>query len=167
MSRFVIRRADLPAEAALLTELIRRSFATVAEEFGFTPENAPVFPAFLAETKLHEIAGRGAVFYVACEGETVAGCVAIERASGSLFYLEKLAVPQAYRHFGLGRMLMDHAFSEAAQQGAERISIAVVYDNRVLVKWYEDYGFAVTEVKKFDHLPFTVCYMEKGVPVNG
>ena len=35
-----------PEEAPACVQLIRESFNTVAQEFGFTPENAPRFTAF-------------------------------------------------------------------------------------------------------------------------
>ena len=35
-----------PNQLALCAQLIRESFRTVAEEFGFTSENAPRFTAF-------------------------------------------------------------------------------------------------------------------------
>jgi hypothetical protein len=31
----------------------------------------------------------------------------------------------------------------------------------VLKQWYQRQGFIVTEIKRFPHLPFTVCLMEK------
>ena len=40
----MLQAADLPA----CLEVIRKSFATVAEEFGLTPENCPTHTSFVA-----------------------------------------------------------------------------------------------------------------------
>lgn len=32
-----------------------------------------------------------------------------------------------------------------------------------LVRWYERQGFSITGTRKFAHLPFVVCFMEKSV----
>ena len=40
-----IRREDIPE----CVRVIRRSFQSVADEFGFTPENAPRFVAFATD----------------------------------------------------------------------------------------------------------------------
>ena len=41
------------------------------------------------------------------------------------------------------------------------MEILIVYENRVLIRWYEGFGFVHTGVKKFDFFPFTCGYMEK------
>ena len=44
--KYIMIRTITAEEIPVCTGLIRESFATVAEEFGFTPENAPRFTAF-------------------------------------------------------------------------------------------------------------------------
>jgi ribosomal protein S18 acetylase RimI-like enzyme len=34
-------------------------------------------------------------------------------------------------------------------------------ENTRLKRWYEGYGFRETAVKKYPHLPFTVCEMDR------
>ena len=36
------------------------------------------------------------------------------------------------------------------------------YDHQ-LVRWYERHGFGITGTRKFAHLPFVVCFMERRV----
>ena len=123
--------------------VIGESFATVAEEFGLTEANCPTNPAFIREERL-------------------AGCVAVE-AKGDVAYIEKLAVLPAYRHRGLGKRLVDAAMEYAGVMGCGTVSIGIIDENRVLKEWYRGMGFEVTEIKRFDHLPFRVCMMERKI----
>ncbi len=81
-----------------------------------------------------------------------------------LYYIEKLAVLPEDRHSGFGRMLMDLALDHVRERGGKTISISLIDENRVLKRWYQDYGFVETEVRRFEHPPFAVCFMEKRVP---
>ena len=47
--------------------------------------------------------------------------------------------------------------------GSGTICIGAMYENRKLVRWYERQGFSITGTRKFAHLPFVVCFMEKSV----
>jgi GNAT superfamily N-acetyltransferase len=163
----IVEVLDEPLLSACVP-VIRAAFQTVADELGLTRENSPTNPAFMTPEWLGKSRDRGVRMFalLASEGGARApvGFVALERSPRpGLFYLERLAVLPALRHRGLGRRLMDHAFAEARAAGAERVSIGLVDEHAVLKRWYLDYGFAVTGTKRFDHLPFTVCFMEKAV----
>lgn len=43
---------------------------------------------------------------------------------------------------------------------ANKIKIGIVEENTILKEWYEKIGFVHTGTKKFEHLPFTVGFME-------
>ena len=153
---------------AACVPVIRAAFQTVADDFGLTEQNAPTNPAFMTPERLRKERGRGVRMFALLEGEgdgaVPVGFVALERSRREReLYLERLAVLPALRHRGYGRALMDHAFAEARAAGAERISIGVVDEHGVLKRWYLDYGFAETGSKRFEHLPFTFCFMEKAV----
>jgi ribosomal protein S18 acetylase RimI-like enzyme len=151
--------ADFEASAAV----IRESFMTVAEEFGLTRENAASNGAFLEADKLKELSDKGiALFDVFEEGELI-GFVALEDAGSGVFYLEKLAVMPGARHNGIGRRILDFAAEYVRSHCGKTISIAIIDENKVLKRWYEDYGFAGTQIKTYPHLPFTVCFMSFSV----
>lgn len=156
-----IRPLDLTVDLDRAIEVIHRAFGTVAEEFGYTPENAPTFPAFIPAIVLTEMASKGAKFFGAFEGETLAGTVAVESAHDGLFYLERLAVLPEYRHSGAGKLLMDRAFDEVRRLGGKKVSIAIVDENAVLKDWYIRYGFVPVETKRYERLPFAVTFMKK------
>ena len=88
---------------------------------------------------------------------------ALKRKDEATFYLEKLAVAPWSRNRGYGGALVAHAVEEVRRAGGGTISIGAMYENRKLVRWYERQGFSITGTRKFAHLPFVVCFMEKGV----
>lgn len=147
---------------AELHRVITLSFKTVADDFGFTEENAPKNPAFRPIADLENMMDSGVDFFAAYENGVMAGCIAIQQnpKDDRMFFLERLAVLPEYRHRGFGKLLLDRASEECKIRGAEVISIGIVDENTELKDWYARSGFAVTGVKKFDHLPFTVCFME-------
>lgn len=75
--------------------------------------------------------------------------------------LNNLAVLPEYRHLGIGKELVDYAITYAKNiLGANKIKIGIVEENTILKEWYEKIGFVHTGTKKFEHLPFTVGFME-------
>ena len=141
-------------------EIVRRSFRTVAEELNLTPDNAPTHPSFITLEQLEELRKKGLVFYGYFLEDMQVGFVAIEKADDSLYYLEKLAVLPEYRHNGYGRELVQFVLDRAVETGAEKLSIGIIYEQTVLKDWYRDIGFRETGTRKFEHLPFTVGFME-------
>lgn len=148
---------------AVITLVIRRAFITVADEFGLTKENAPKNPAFLDNEAMEKMRDKGAVMFGAYEGDVCIGFVAAQKAGDGTFYMERLAVLPERRHTGTGRMLMDTVFDYVRENGGTRVSIGLINENTRLKRWYVQYGFTETGLKHFDHLPFTVCFMEKPV----
>ena len=157
--RILTRTSDLEAAARVL----REANATVAEDLGFTRENAPTNPAFTEAGTLAQELTHDREFYVLEADNEIAGIVAIEKAPNEdgLYYIERLAVLPKHRHKGYGSLLMDYAAERAAEKRGRRVSIAIINENTVLKNWYITLGFEETGIRKFDHLPFTVCFMQK------
>jgi ribosomal protein S18 acetylase RimI-like enzyme len=144
-----------------LVDLIRRACATVAEQFGLTPENCPKSPAFYTIGRLEEDIDRGVQYYLLEDAAEVRGCVALERAKPDICYLERLAILPEHRSKGFGTALVRHAFTEAAVLGVKRIEIGIIAEDTKLTEWYRRFGFELTGTKTFDHLPFVVAFMAK------
>ncbi|HNX59241.1 MAG TPA: GNAT family N-acetyltransferase [Spirochaetota bacterium] len=164
----MIRELKTDEELNGAVDVMRRAFATVAEEFNFTEENAPTNAAFMTFDRLRESSSRGVrLFGVFTDGK-LAGTVALERSpdNGEVFYLERLAVVPEQRHLKLGRALLDFAFNMARDEGGKKISIGTIDENSRLKKWYLDYGFVEVCVRRYEHLPFSVCFMEKTVDAD-
>jgi diamine N-acetyltransferase len=142
-------------------EVIRESFATVAAEMGLNESNCPAHPSFISVGRLEELRARGLRFFgLFLDGKEV-GFVAVEQAEEGLCYIEKLAIIPPCRHRGLGRQLLGFASDGARRWGGRRVSVAIIDEHGVLKDWYRDLGFVETGTRRFEHLPFTVCFMEK------
>jgi len=157
-----VTRLD-PPDVPVCAEIIRRSFATVAEEFGLTRENAATNGAFLDDARVREEYERGFVMFGLLNEGTQIGFTELEPNDGVTYYLEKLAVLPEHRHRGGGKLLMDHAVAFVRASGGKAISIGIIHENTRLVHWYEAYGFVATGTKAFPHLPFTVGFMRLGL----
>ncbi len=150
-------------EFDMWASVIRRSFVTVADEFKITRENAPTNPAFAGSDSLERMKEKGIMMYGAYFSGQRVGFVAIEKADEDRWYMERLAVLSQYRHMGIGRKLMDFVFETVKKNSGNKVSIGIINENRMLKKWYMDYGFIETGMKVFKHLPFEVCFLEKSV----
>ena len=157
-----IRRATL-ADAPTLSKLIRGSFADVAQRFGLTPENAPTHPSNCADEWIEDDLSRGVTYLKLVENETLHGCVAVERASREVCYLERLAVLPEFRGRGDGGRLAEAAIDEARGLGAGTVSIGIIAAHTELKEWYAKRGFIEGDTVSFAHLPFDVTYMTYGL----
>lgn len=155
--------------------VIRAAFATVAADRGLTEATAPTHASFMTLERLRGMRERGVRLFALLEPgcrapgavpeapPRVVGCAALEtsRRAAGVRYLERLAVLPAARHHGQGRALVEHVAAAARADGAEVLSIGIIDDEAVLKRWYQGQGFVVTGTRRFEHLPFTVCYMER------
>lgn len=145
-------------------EVIRKSFSTVAEEFGFTVENAPRFTAFATDLRRLEWQyhreQRPMFVYVDGQGE-ICGYYSLYVRENQECELNNLCVLPEYRHMKIGEKLLKHAFVCAAAFGCAKMTLGIVEENQRLRMWYESFGIAHTGTEKFDFFPFTCGYMEK------
>ena len=99
-------------------QVIRDSFATVAEEFNITEENAPRFTAFATdEGRLNwHLNGEHRSMFGYYAGGIMVGYYSLLRMENGECELNNLAVLPAYRHEGIGAKLLAHAFEKAKEQ---------------------------------------------------
>jgi diamine N-acetyltransferase len=140
--------------------IIRRAFGTVAEEMGFTEQNAPRYTAFTTVPKLGETRRRGGIFWGLFIGGKQAGFVAVEMEQDGKYWMKRLAVLPEFRHGGSGKALVDTVIKYVRSKGEQKLYIGMVNEEKVLKDWYLAMGFKVTAVEKFPELPFTVAFME-------
>ena len=150
-------------EISECVKVIRESFSTVAEEFGFTEENAPKFTAFATtEERLKwHLQAEHRPMYAYYNNDTIVGYYSLLMQDNNECELNNLCVLPEYRHKKIGQQLLLNAFDIAKKSGCTKINIGIVEENKVLRKWYESFGFIHTGTKKFDFFPFTCGYMEK------
>ena len=143
--------------------VIKESFLTVADEFGFTIENAPRFTAFATtEERLNwHLLGEHRPMYAFVDDGAIIGYYSLLLQENNQCELNNLCVIPAYRHNGIGEELLKHAFKVAQELNCNKMNIGIVEENKVLRKWYESFGFKHSGVQKFDFFPFACGYMEK------
>ena len=156
-----IKRDEIP----ICVDIIRRSFKTVADEFGFTAENAPGFTAFsTCEERLYwQMDNEPRLMFVYERGGVACGYYSLLIQDNNECELNNLAVLPEYRYCGIGRELLEHAYESAKNQGCKRINIGIVEENKRLRKWYEQNGAIHIGTKKYDFFPFTCGYMVKEI----
>ena len=153
-----MKREEIPA----CTDLIRKSFLTVAEEFGFTKENAPRFTAFAisVERLTYQVDEEHRPMFVFEEAGVLCGYYSLEILDQGISELSNLAVLPEYRHKGIGKALFLHAVETAKNMGFTVMNIGIVEENTILRKWYEQNGAVHIGTKKFDFFPFTCGYLK-------
>ena len=144
-------------------EVIRKSFAAVAEEFNLSEENCPTNGAFVKTDRLMSDMSDGKHMYGLFNKNSLIGFFELEDIGAGRFALEKLAVLPAFRHKGYGTFMLDYAKIKVAEIGGTAITIGIIEQNTILKDWYSKYGFVHTGTKKFHHLPFLVGFMEMSV----
>jgi N-acetylglutamate synthase-like GNAT family acetyltransferase len=154
----IIRDAN-EADIDTLVTLLRNSFSDVAQRFGLTIENCPKNLAFCTKQRIKNDLNTGLRYYILEKDGQPYGCVAIEKASPDVCYLQRLAVLPQYRRKGYGKLLVNHIFEQAGKIGAQKVEIGVISEDTKLKNWYKQFGFVQKGTKKFDHLPFIVAFM--------
>ena len=151
-------REDLPVCASV----IRNSFQTVADEFGFTEENAPRFTAFATteERLLWQLYGEHRLMYLDEEDGVICGYYSLRTDGHGTCELGSLSVLPAFRHRGIGGRLLAHSLETARAQQCTVMNLSIVEENTVLRRWYERNGAVHTGTEKFDFFPFTCGYMK-------
>jgi GNAT superfamily N-acetyltransferase len=156
---------ELTTETELETsvKIIADSFATVAAEFKLTKENCPTHPSFVTLKQLTEMKRKGLKLFGLFAGDVQVGFIALEKKKDKVFNFEKLAVLPEYRHKGYGGELVGFVFNSVKDAGGKKLTIGIIDEHTILKQWYISKGFQQTARTKFEHLPFTVCFMEKPV----
>ena len=151
-------QADLPE----CVKVIRNSFGTVADEFGFTEENAPRFTAFATtEDRLAwQMCCEHRLMYLDEEDSRICGYYSLRLNGDGTCELGSLSVLPEYRHRGIGGALLRHSMRTAETQNCSEMNLSIVEENTVLRKWYERSGAVHTGTEKFDFFPFTCGYMK-------
>ena len=154
----LMREEEIP----VCVDLIRRSFGTVAEEFGFTEENAPRYTAFATtEERLNwHLHGEKRPMYVyENEKGEIIGYYSLLFEENNACELNNLCVAPGHRHGKVGEALLLHSYEVAKAAGCVTMHIGIVEENVQLRKWYEKYGVVHVGSKKHDFFPFTCGYM--------
>jgi ribosomal protein S18 acetylase RimI-like enzyme len=156
--RFIRVITGKPLEPSLA--VIRRAFGTVAEEMGFTEQNAPTYTAFITPERLEESRKKDGVFWGLFDGGQQVGFVAVDVDKDGKYWMKRLAVLPEFRHGGSGKALVDTVIEYARAKGQKKLYIAMVNEETILKNWYLAMGFKETSTASRPDLPFGVAFME-------
>jgi len=141
-------------------DIIKQSFIKVRDDLSLTKENCPSHPSFIKVEDLFKLSEKDVFFYGLFLSEKQIGLYIIEKGNNGYYYVEKLSTLPDYRHKGYGKKMMKHAIEYSVKNNAKGISVALINEQKILKNWYKSIGFIEMSKKQFDHLPFTVCFME-------
>jgi ribosomal protein S18 acetylase RimI-like enzyme len=144
-------------------EVIRQSFTTVAKDFRLTKENCPGHTSFISNERLASKIKDGYFPYGYFVGGKLVGFASLTEMGSGAYEMNDVSILPEYRHFGYGKELLDFCKAKVRELGGNIITIGIVEENVVLKEWYTANGFIHTGTKQFEHLPFTLGFMEWSV----
>ena len=152
-----VRREEIPE----CVRVIRKSHQTVADQFGFTRENAPRYVAFATDENrlIWQMDQEHRLMFLDEENGEIRGYYSLLMKQDGECELSNLSVLPEYRHHGIGAELFRHAMGTAREQHCSTMRWSIVEENTVLRKWYEQNGAIHTGTEKYDFFPFTCGYM--------
>ena len=142
-------------------QVIRRSHQTVADEFGFTEENAPRYVAFATDENrlIWHMDQEHRLMFLDEESGIIRGYYSLLLKQNGECELSNLSVLPEYRHNRIGTELLRHAIGIAREYQCKMMRLSIVEENTVLRQWYERNGAVHTGTEKYDFFPFTCGYM--------
>lgn len=156
----MIIRVESKEQLDICLDIVHKSFQTVADEMILTKDNCSSYTAFMPIEKLISQVENNTPMLLYQYNGCFAGYFSLSINDDSV-ELNNLAVLPEYRHLGIGKELVDYAITYSKNiLGANKIKIGIVEENTILKEWYEKIGFVHTGTQKFEHLPFTVGFME-------
>ena len=156
----MIIKVENKEQLNICLEIIRNSFIMVAKEFGLTERNCPSHTAFMTIDKLEKQFDDGRPMFLFYQDEIPVGYFSLAKCSNDEWELNNLAVLPEYRHLGIGKTMVDYAVTMVENYGGNKISIGIIEENSILKNWYLKLGFNHISTRKFEHLTFTVGFME-------
>lgn len=155
----MIRKVNLN-EMQTCADVIKESFASVADKLKITKENAPNYVAFsTTPDKLTEQYLSGREMYVYILDKHIIGFFSLNFYDSKCELCNLCVLPE-YRHKGIGEQLLKCAIQRAVSEKADKLTLSIVEENTKLKEWYSSFGFVHTHTKKYDFFPFTCGYME-------
>ncbi|MCL2576822.1 MAG: GNAT family N-acetyltransferase [Defluviitaleaceae bacterium] len=141
-------------------EVIRQSFATVADDFGITPENCPLHNVFISDETLAERFTKYFFPFGYFIDKKLIGFVSLTDRGENIFEMNLLSILPSYRHLGYGKEMVDFCKKKISERGGKKIIISIWEKHTRLKDWYTANNFVLIEAKTVDFFPFPVVHME-------
>jgi ribosomal protein S18 acetylase RimI-like enzyme len=146
-----------------ITRIINKSFMTVADEFGYTKEDIPTFPAFIESNIIENEIKSGIKIFGYKKNKKIMGCAGYMKYTDEIFKIKRLAVLPEYRHLGIGKKLLKYNEKIIKMNCGKKIEAHIVNSNEQLKQWYKKNGYKEIEIEEINGLPFKVCKMQKKI----
>jgi N-acetylglutamate synthase-like GNAT family acetyltransferase len=153
-------------DSKMITKILNVSFMTVANEYGFTKEKVPTFPAFIEHDVIENDIRNGLKIFGYKKNNTIIGCAGYTKYTDEIYKIKRLAVLPKYRHQGIGKKLLQNIERKIKKVGGKIIEIHIVNENEQLKGWYKKNGYEEIKIEQIDRLPFKVCIMQKEIGKN-
>jgi ribosomal protein S18 acetylase RimI-like enzyme len=117
------------------------------------------------EAELANLPGKYAApdgrLFLAYVDKNIAGCIALRKLEEDVCEMKRLYVREAFRGFGLGKILIEKLIAEARVAGYKKMRLDTLPDKMAkAVKLYESHGFY--QIAPYYHNPYGETYfMEK------
>jgi ribosomal protein S18 acetylase RimI-like enzyme len=109
----------------MYSEVIRQSFATVAQEFNLTKKNCPGHTSFITDERLASKIKDGYYpFGYFTDGKLVGFASLIDMSNG-VFEMNGVAVLPEYRRLGYRKSLLDFCKEKVCELGGNKITIVM------------------------------------------
>jgi ribosomal protein S18 acetylase RimI-like enzyme len=154
-------------DSKLITDILNKSFMTVALEFNFTKETAGRFAAFIGSDIIEDQLKNGLKMYGYNIDNKIIACVGYSFIKGETYFIERLATLPEYRHMGIGRKIMEFIENKIKENGGKIAEIEVVDLNKRLIEWYKNMEYKQIRIDQLfageRKLPFNLCVMNKAL----
>ena len=141
-------------------EVIRQSFATVANDFGYTLENCPRHTSFITNQRLLDKISENYYPFGCFVGKKIIGFASITDVGNGIYEMNHVSILPEYRHLKYGAALLNFCKAKVIELGGSSITLSFIEESTVLKSWYISNGFVHMGAKSYEGLPFTVGYMK-------
>ena len=148
-------------DSKIITDILNKAFLTVAQQYNFTMENAPTFPAFINSDRIENSLDKGLKMYGYNMNDQIIGCAGFSYYKEDIYFIERLATLPEYRHLGVGKKLMEYVENKIRDIGGKIVEIHIVDKNIVLKEWYKKLKYVEIRIDEIKTLPFNSCVMNK------
>jgi ribosomal protein S18 acetylase RimI-like enzyme len=146
-----------------ITEILNKSFMTIANDFDYTIKDVYSFPVFIKENIIEDEIQKGLKMFVYRLRNKYIGCIGYVKETNELFKIKWLAVLPEYRHRGIGKILLKNMETIIKGLYGKIIEAHIANNNTILMEWYIRNGYKEKNVEYINSLPFKVCVMQKTI----
>ena len=148
-------------DSIIITDILNKAFLTVAQQYNFTKENAPFFPAFIYSDRMENSLNNGLKMYGYNKNDLIIGCAGFSYYKEDIYFIERLATLPEYRHLAIGTKLMEFVENKIKNSGGKISEVHVVDKNILLREWYKKLGYVEVRIDEIKVAPFNSCVMNK------